>query len=195
MARCKVKFCGMTNLDDCLAAIDLGVDFIGFVFYEKSARCVKPLVVQAITERIGGQVKTVGVFVDQKEDEINRLLAFCGLDFAQVYRPTDGIENRITVYRVKDKAPEVDEGGLVLFDSHTEGFGGSGASFDLGLLGGHPALKRAFVAGGIGEHNVSGALQLEPFGIDLVSSIEAKKGKKERLKMKNLMDRVRSFKL
>ncbi len=149
MARCKVKFCGMTNLDDCLAAIDLGVDFIGFVFYEKSARYVTPRAVHAITKRIGGQVKTVGVFVDQNEDEINHLLAFCGLDFAQIYHPVDGIENRITVYRVKDKAPEVHEGGLVLFDSHSEGFGGSGTSFDVGLLGGHPALKRAFVAGGI----------------------------------------------
>ncbi len=47
----KIKICGMTNLEDCLAAIDLGVDFIGFVFYKKSARYVAPEMVREISEQ------------------------------------------------------------------------------------------------------------------------------------------------
>jgi phosphoribosylanthranilate isomerase len=193
MARCKVKFCGMTNLDDCLAAVDLGVDYLGFVFYKRSARYVTPHAAAAMTKRIAGRAKTVGVFVEETPEEVRGLLDLCGLDYAQVYTRMKGITNTISVSRIKDTAPDADEGGLVLFDSYSEGFGGSGASFDIGLLEGHPALARAFIAGGIGEHNVCSALSLNPYGIDLVSSIEAEKGKKDRQKMKNLMNTVRSF--
>jgi phosphoribosylanthranilate isomerase len=192
---CKVKFCGMTNLDDCLAAIDLGVDFIGFVFYRRSARYISPRTVRSITARIPGQAKTVGVFVEETEEKTGELLDFCGLDYAQVYTPMKGIVNAISVHRIKDRAPDVDEGGLVLFDSHTEDFGGSGASFDFSVLKGHSVLNRAFVAGGIGEHNIYRVLRLDPFGIDLVSSVEAEKGKKDRAKMKRLINMVRSFEL
>ena len=79
----KIKICGMTNLEDCQTAIDLGVDFIGFVFYKKSARYVAPEMVREISETINGKAKTVGVFVEETEDEIDRLVDFCHLDFAR----------------------------------------------------------------------------------------------------------------
>ena len=102
----KIKICGMTNLEDCQTAIDLGVDFIGFVFYKKSARYVAPEMVREISERINEKAKTVGVFVEETEDEIDRLIDFCHLDFAQVYNSPNGPHgaNRICVYRVKDSS-------------------------------------------------------------------------------------------
>ncbi len=105
----KIKICGMTNLEDCQTAIDLGVDFIGFVFYKKSARYVAPEMVREISERISRKAKTVGVFVEETEDEIDRLVDFCHLDFAQVYNRQNGPHgaNRICVYRIKDTLPEV----------------------------------------------------------------------------------------
>jgi phosphoribosylanthranilate isomerase len=190
----KIKICGMTNLEDCLAAIDLGVDFIGFVFYKKSARYVSPEMVREITERIDGKAKTVGVFVDETEDGINELVDFCHLDFAQVYNKPSG-DNRICVYRLKDRVPEVTANGLILFDSYSEGFGGSGTPFDINLLKDHSALGRAFIAGGIDEGNVHRALALKPFGIDLVSSVEKYKGKKDPLKMESLVKKVRSYQI
>jgi phosphoribosylanthranilate isomerase len=193
----KVKICGMTNLEDSLAAIDLGVDFIGFVFYKKSARYVAPEAVKEISERIKGKAKTVGVFVEETEDEIDRLLDFCHLDFAQCYNRPHGAHgaNRICAYRIKDTLPEVSANGLVLFDSYSEGFGGSGTPFDVSLLRGHNALERAFVAGGIDEGNVYRALELKPFGIDLVSSAEKEKGKKDPFKMERLVKKVRSYQI
>jgi phosphoribosylanthranilate isomerase len=190
-----IKICGMTNLEDCQAAIDLGVDFIGFVFYKKSARYVAPEMVRGISERINGKVKTVGVFVEEREDEINRLVDFCCLDFAQVYNRPNGPHgaNRICVYRIKDVVPEVTVNGLILFDSYSEGFGGSGTPFDVNLLKGHSALGRAFMAGGIDEGNVYRALDLKPFGIDLVSSVEKEKGKKDPFKMECFVNKVRSY--
>lgn len=192
---CKIKFCGMTNLDDCLAAIDLGVDFMGFVFYRKSKRYITPEAVRGITDRLeGGRVKTVGVFVEETEEQVRDLLHLCHLDYAQIYSPMS-LSNRISVVRVKDRAPDVEEReGLVLFDRYTPAFGGSGIALDLNLLRDHGALSRAFIAGGINEENVSRALELHPYGIDLVSSVEACPGKKDLAKMKSFVNKVRSLK-
>lgn len=189
-----IKICGMTNLDDCLAAVDLGVDFIGFVFYRKSLRHVAPESVRTMTERLYGRIKTVGVFVEETNHEIDRLMHFCMLDFAQVYAGEGGPE-RISVYRVKDGIPDVTHDGLVLFDNYSEGFGGSGTSFDTELLRNHPALDRAFIAGGINEENVGKIIGLKPFGVDLVSSVEKYKGKKDLLKVRSFVNKIRSYEI
>jgi phosphoribosylanthranilate isomerase len=188
----KLKVCGMTNLDDCLAAVDLGVDYIGFIFYRKSKRYVEPARVREITEKVRGRIKTVGIFVEETEEEVKKLCGFAGLDLAQVYKPMN-IPNRVSVARVKDSVPAVEPDGLVLFDRHTEAFGGSGMSFDFELIKGHEALPRAFIAGGIDEKNLFRALDLEPYGIDLASSVEKHAGKKDVLRMKNLVNKMRSY--
>jgi phosphoribosylanthranilate isomerase len=190
----KIKICGMTNLEDCLTAIDLGVDLIGFVFYKESRRYVAPETVRDISEKINGKAKAVGVFVEETEEEVNRLVDFCRLDFAQVYNKAVR-DNRINVYRVKDSVPEVVTSGLVLFDSYSKGIGGSGKPFDIDLLEGHSALKRAFIAGGIDEENVHRALALMPFGVDLVSAVEKEKGKKDPVKMERFVKKVRSYQI
>jgi phosphoribosylanthranilate isomerase len=196
----KIKICGMTNLEDCLAAIALGVDYAGFVFYKESARYVAPEIVREISEAINGKIKTVGVFVEETEDEIDKLVDFCHLDFAQIYSSMTGASpgnraNRICVYRIKDTVPEVATEDFILFDSYSEGFGGSGMSFDVNLLKDHNALGRAFIAGGIDEENVYRALDLKPFGIDLVSAVEKEKGNKDPFKMERFVKKVRSYQI
>ena len=189
-----IKICGMTNREDCLTAIDLGVDFIGFVFYEESRRYVTPESVRTIVERLDGNIKTVGVFVKETEDQIKELMEFCKLDFAQVYNARSG-PDRISVCRVSDTILDVTEDGLVLFDNYSEGFGGSGISFDITLLKNHYALGRAFIAGGINEENIGSIMALKPFGVDLVSSVEKYKGKKDLLKMSYLVSKIRSYEI
>jgi phosphoribosylanthranilate isomerase len=187
----------MTNLEDCQTAVYLGVDFIGFVFYKKSARYITPEMVREIIEKINGDAKTVGVFVEETEDEIDRLVDFCHLDFVQVYNRPCGSHgaNRICAYRIKDALPEVSANGLVLFDSYSERFGGSGIPFDTNLLKDHCSLERAFIAGGIDEENIHRALALKPFGIDLVSAVEKEKGKKDLFKMERFVKKVRSYQI
>jgi phosphoribosylanthranilate isomerase len=58
-----VKICGMTNLEDALVAVDAGADAVGFVFYEKSPRCVSVETVREICEKLPQSVEKVGVFV------------------------------------------------------------------------------------------------------------------------------------
>lgn len=190
----KVKFCGMTNPDDCKKAVDLSVDFIGFVFYEKSPRYVTPAKSRLMVERLDGRIGTVGVFVDQDDREIMEILDFCHLDYAQVYRKT-AIRNHIRAFRITDKLSGQlsDDNSFILFDSHTEGYGGSGKPFDFRILEGCTVLNRSFVAGGVNIGNVQDILRLQPFGVDLVSSIEAHKGKKDHRRMEHFMKTVRSF--
>lgn len=192
----KIKVCGMTNLDDCLKAIDLEIDFVGFVFYRQSKRFVTPQQVRTIRKEIGQKkVRTVGVFVEEGDEEMRRIVDYCGLDFAQVYREST-LPRTIRAFRVAGTLPgPLPPEGLLLFDSYTRGFGGSGRSFDLGLISGQPFLDRAFIAGGITEQNVADALRSKPFGIDLVSSLEAYPGKKDHGKMERFVKTVRSFDL
>lgn len=188
----KVKFCGMTNLEDCEKAIELAADYVGFVFYRKSKRCVSPERVRSISEGIAGRIGKVGVFVEEGDDEIRAIMEFCRLDLCQVYRPST-IENRISAFRVGERLTEaVPASGLLLFDSYSPGFGGSGQSFDLRIIEGAPFLGRSFIAGGIRDDNVLEALRLKPYGVDLVSSIEQYPGKKDHGKMETFMKRVRA---
>jgi phosphoribosylanthranilate isomerase len=189
-----IKICGMTNLEDCLMAIDLGADYIGFVFYEESRRYIKPESVRTIVEKLDGNIKTVGVFVRETEEEVKELMEFCKLDFAQVYNAQSG-PDRISVYRVNGCIPYVANDGLILFDSYSDSFGGSGISFDINLLKNHEALDRAFIAGGINEENIGSVLALKPFGVDFVSSVEKYKGKKDFLKMSYLVNKIRSYEI
>jgi phosphoribosylanthranilate isomerase len=190
----KIKICGMTNLEDCLVAIDLGVDYIGFVFYEESRRYIKPESVRTIVDRLDGNIKAVGVFVEETEEKINELMEFCKLDFAQVYTGSSG-PDRISVSRVDGSIPDVTDDGLVLFDSYSSGFGGSGISFDVELLRNHKALDRAFIAGGVNVENIGSIMALKPFGVDFVSSVELYKGKKDILKMSYLVNKIRSYEI
>ncbi len=188
----KVKFCGMTNAEDVSAAVDLGVDFIGFVFYEKSKRFVTYEEVRKITDGINGDVKKVGVFVQQTDKEIKKAVEFCNLDYAQVYKPVEEV-NTIRVYRIKDELPKGISNGLILFDSFTKSIGGSGVSFDLNLLKKFEYRSRLFVAGGVNIDNVVSIARLHVFGVDLVSSIEAYPGKKDIKKMEDFMKVVRGL--
>jgi len=58
-----VKICGMTNLEDALVAVDAGADAVGFVFYEKSPRCVSVETAREIVAKLPERVEKVGVFV------------------------------------------------------------------------------------------------------------------------------------
>ncbi len=188
----KVKFCGMTNYEDVKSAIDLGVDFVGFVFYEKSKRYISFEEAKRIVDKVRGEVKTVGVFFGYDKNTVGEGFKFCGLDYAQVYEDVDGIPT-IRVYRIKDRLPDVVQDGLVLFDVYTEIGGGSGKSFDWEMLKGCTYRDKLFVAGGVSVNNVKFLNDLGVFGVDLVSSVEEYLGKKSYSKMREFMETVRGL--
>ena len=189
----KIKACGMTNLDDCLKAEELGVDFIGFVFYRPSERFILPQNARKMREAMGPSIKTIGVFVDESDEEMRRIVDYCNLDYVQVYRESS-LASTIRAFRVAHALPSAIPGeGLLLFDSFTAAIGGSGQAFPLDLVAGQPFLDRAFIAGGINEENVADVLRLKPFGVDLVSSLESYPGKKDHAKFERFVKTVRSL--
>jgi phosphoribosylanthranilate isomerase len=189
----RIKACGMTNLDDCLKAQDLGIDFIGFVFHRQSKRFVLPQDARKMREAVGPSIKAIGVFVEESDEQMRRIIDYCNLDYAQVYRESS-LANAIRAFRVADALPSCVPGeGLLLFDSFSDAIGGSGQAFPLDLVAGRPFLARAFIAGGINEQNVADVLRLKPFGVDLVSSLESCPGKKDHAKLERFVRTVRSL--
>lgn len=74
--RIRIKMCGITNLEDATAAVEAGVDALGFIFYEKSPRNVDPEVARIIIEQLPPFVDTVGVFVDREREEVEEIIRF-----------------------------------------------------------------------------------------------------------------------
>jgi phosphoribosylanthranilate isomerase len=85
-----VKICGMTNLEDALAAVDAGADAMGFVFYEKSPRCVSVETARQIVEKLPESVEKIGVFVGPDQDPLEVLLQ-TGLTGTQCYFSAEGV--------------------------------------------------------------------------------------------------------
>lgn len=84
----RVKICGITNLDDGLAAAACGADLLGFVFYPPSPRSVTADVVAPIAtavKRRFGEISLTGVFVDEPADQVLETAHECGLDFVQLH--------------------------------------------------------------------------------------------------------------
>jgi phosphoribosylanthranilate isomerase len=78
-----VKICGITNLEDALAAADAGADALGFVFYEKSPRYVDPGTAAAIAQQVRDKIERVGVFVDPPQNGLAEIASSVGLTMIQ----------------------------------------------------------------------------------------------------------------
>jgi phosphoribosylanthranilate isomerase len=88
-----VKICGITNLEDALVAVDAGADAVGFVFYDKSPRCVTVETAREIVSKLPESVEKIGVFVDVDSDPVNVLLQ-TGLSGTQCYLTAEGFAGR-----------------------------------------------------------------------------------------------------
>jgi phosphoribosylanthranilate isomerase len=84
-----IKICGITNLDDALAAVDAGANAIGFVFYPKSPRHVTPETAQAIVKKVPPRIQKVGVFVNQTVEQVRDTVKFAGLTAVQLHGHED----------------------------------------------------------------------------------------------------------
>ena len=81
----KVKICGITNLEDAKAAIEMGADMLGFNFYPKSPRYIEPEEAAEIINTLPAFVDTVGVFVNPTLDEIKKQIADGRLNWVQLH--------------------------------------------------------------------------------------------------------------
>ena len=199
----KVKICGITNYDDAMAAMEMGADMLGFNFYRKSPRYVRPEQAAGIIKRLPAFIDVAGVFVNSSLDEVREIAAQCQLDWIQLH----GEENTefcgwlaydsaktMKALRIKtaDDLRQVDNYSTdaVLLDAYDpKRYGGTGMTFDWNIIG--RIERRIFLAGGINPSNAVAALELGVYGIDVCSGVEAEPGKKDHQKMKALFDSIR----
>lgn len=198
----KVKICGLTNLDDALAAVEAGADALGFVF-APSPRRVDPETVRTVVHRLPPFVTTVGVFVDRSVEEINEIVDFCRLGAVQLH----GAENETEASRIRAGVIRVvrmggpdgfDEnlrpGAALLLDAyHPELKGGTGLTFDWSLAADAARKRRIILAGGLTPENAAEAVRtVRPYAVDVSSGVEAEPGRKDHEKLERFIHAVKS---
>lgn len=200
----KVKVCGMTSLKDALVAVEGGADAVGFIFYKKSPRSVTMKTVREIVLELPPFVDTVGVFVDETAEQINKIADYCNLDIIQLHgdeSPTFCKKIRrkvIKAFRIKDmqsvkKISSFQVSGFLL-DTFSENLhGGTGKVFDWNLV--LPAKKfgPVIMAGGLTPNNVQQAVrQIRPYGVDVCSGVESEPGIKDHKKVRAFLNNAKA---
>ncbi|MDD4528025.1 MAG: indole-3-glycerol phosphate synthase TrpC [Candidatus Margulisbacteria bacterium] len=187
-----IKICGITNKQDFDALSALGVDYLGFIFYEKSPRYVSS---SKVAEFTNSRVTKVGVFVNETADRIREIYSQASLDVVQLHgeESVDFCESLGLPYwkaiRVKDEASlriidSFPKNTKFLLDSFVkDNHGGTGQSIAVELI--KKALdktKNIIVAGGIGTENIAEILTLPHLEVDVNSSVELSPGNKDVVK-------------
>ncbi|HEX4073772.1 MAG TPA: phosphoribosylanthranilate isomerase [Candidatus Acidoferrales bacterium] len=207
MSKVKVKICGITNWVDARRAVAEGAELLGFNFYARSPRYVAPAKAKRIVSRLPKQILVVGVFVNESEQKMLEIARVVGLDALQLH----GDETPAMVARLKRsfpvikairvKASAASTGQMGRFKQATalllDGFdaqrrGGTAKTFDWEIARRAKKHGRIFLAGGLTPENVGAAIRTaRPYAVDVCSGVEARPGKKDPARMKNLMRAAR----
>lgn len=179
-----VKICGIRSDMAARTAVYSGAKFLGFNFVPGSRRRTDPQIAKQIIDKIKNQIKTVGVFQNQKVEEVGRIADFLDLDFVQLHGDEDQ-EYADGIGRPVIKALQLDtdfditqvlkqmnkfKTDLFLLDRKKQG---KGKMLDIKHLSIIAKEKRIFVAGGLTPDNVAEvARSVKPYGVDVAGGIE-----------------------
>lgn len=198
----RVKICGITNLEDALAATDYGADALGFVFYEKSPRYITPNKAKDIISELPPFITTVGVFVNEKPDRMKEIMNFAGIDILQLHGEEPpgecSIWHRvIKAFRVRDFSDlnplENYKVSAYLLDTYSpESYGGTGQIFNWDIAVDAKRFGKIILSGGLNAENIEKAIiYVRPYGVDVSSGVEEEKGKKDLKKMKEFIKKAK----
>jgi len=188
----RTKICGITRLEDALAAAKFGADAIGLVFYKKSPRYVPPAVAASIIAQLPPFVTTVGLFVNESTDDIQQILDIVPLDLLQFHGSEIEAEcscfNRPYIkavamkpgLNVADVVNQYPGAQGILLDTYDVVLpGGTGKSFDWSKVP-QSLSKPIILAGGLTPGNISEAVGVvHPWAVDVSGGVEESKGKKD----------------
>ncbi|MFV8346923.1 phosphoribosylanthranilate isomerase [Flavobacterium sp. ZB4P13] len=198
----KLKICGMKYPENILEVGSLLPDYMGFIFWEKSARYF-----DGVIPELPKSIKKVGVFVNATQDEIlekiakydlqavqlhgQESVAFC-LDLKQVLKDENGKQVQIKIIKVFSVDDTFDFEVLkpfeavcdyFLFDTKGKLPGGNGTIFDWKVLEKYPSNKPFFLSGGIGINEMETVKEISKtnlplYAIDVNSKFEIEPGLK-----------------
>lgn len=199
-----VKICGITNVDDALAAVAAGAGALGFNFYKPSPRYITPQSAREIIEQLPASVLTVGVFVN--DEATARIAAEAGVAALQLHGDespsycreladryvikTLAVSNDFDIGVIKSYEVEA----IMLDTSDGKLRGGTGRVFDWSLASEVSRLvPKLFLAGGLSPENVEEAIAtVHPYAVDACSALEDRPGKKNEERMRAFIKAVRS---
>ena len=200
----RIKICGITNLDDALAAVDYGTDALGFVFFKQSPRYIPYKKAAAIIAKLPPCTTTIGVFVNEDPEQIEKTIAITGIDVVQLHgneSPEKVAFSRRIIKAIRVKSLESldplihfkDWVSAFLLDTYTPDiFGGTGQIFNWDIAVEAKQFGRIILAGGLTPDNIAEAVRwVKPYGIDVSSGVESNKGKKDYKKLKLFIERAR----
>ena len=186
------KICGITRLEDALAAAESGADAIGLVFYKKSPRYVSPEIAASIISQLPPFVTTVGLFVNEPAGQIKQVLDIVPLDLLQFHgsevEPDCARHNRPYIKAIAMK-PGLDVESVVNQYPSAQGIlldtydvvlpGGTGKAFDWNKVP-QNLSKPIILAGGLTPENIRQAVDVvNPWAVDVSGGVEESKGKKD----------------
>ncbi len=196
-----IKICGLTIVEDAVAAAEAGATHLGIVFHKQSSRYVSLRRARTLIREVrcrGHACDWIGVFVDQPAGRILRIADQLGLNGVQLHgsEPTAAAESLlqhglfvVRAFRVSQtserKAPIAQPASAYLLDSYDpDRFGGTGRSFDWSMVPELQLDRPILLAGGLAPENVAAAIRIvRPWGVDVSSGVEIAPGKKSADKM------------
>ena len=201
-----IKLCGFKNIDDIIFATSLDINYLGMIFVENLPRSIDiDTAIQATIICKEKNIKSVGVFLNQNTDTVDKILSKVDLDVLQLHGTEDITDYRIfkkdiikTLHVSKDSvfmSKNLDfENTDFLLDASSENLqGGSGKCFDWNILNDVP-VEKLFIAGGLKPDNILDLLsKYTPKCVDVSSGIENKIGHKDYNLMSNFVDKIRAY--
>jgi len=195
-----IKICGITRIEDARAAIEQGASALGFVFWPSSPRFIDPARARDIVAALPDEVMTVGVFVNQPVRDVNEMAERATLGAVQVHGDESvAYVQQLTRPVIKAVVPERNgsagqwpEYVTLLVDAHDPiRRGGTGAKADWSAAAALARQRKVLLAGGLTPENVAEAIaEVQPFGIDVSSGVEATPGVKDHRRLAALFAAV-----
>ncbi len=204
----KVKFCGITNLDDANACVSAGAWAIGLILWPKSPRACEPDAAAEIAAELKRRADVVGVFVNPTLDEVTSAADAIGLTMIQLHGDEGPVfasevarRTGCKVIKAARVAGRADIQAVMAFttdyhllDSHVPGVqGGSGETFEWVLARTHRGVPPLILSGGLTPDNVAEGIDVtRPFAVDVASGVEASPGVKDHRKLEAFANAVRA---
>lgn len=201
----KVKICGITNLEDAQAAAEAGADALGFVFYPDSPRFIDPGNARAIIAKLPVFITSVGVFVDESEELIRRIIREGGIQILQFHGSESPVlctrfrEKVIKAIRIKDEESisemQMYDVDTFLLDTYLDcAKGGTGKTFNWKYAEMAKENGRIILSGGLNPSNIGDAVRkLKPYGVDVSSGVEISPGKKDHVKIREFVREAKKY--
>ncbi|MCB0502151.1 MAG: phosphoribosylanthranilate isomerase [Bacteroidetes bacterium] len=212
----KIKICGIKYQRDLESIIPLQPDYLGFIFYPKSARCMRQTLSTDDVKLVPKSIKKVGVFVNEDITELLKMIKSYQLDGIQLHGDESpeylselqnilkDVHLKVEVIKAFGIDPAFDLQKLndykqycnyFLFDTKTPKYGGSGLQFDWNLISDYDNELSLWMSGGMDVEDVKklmSVVHLNMAVIDMNSKLETEPGVKDIVKVKKAIDEVRN---